>query len=106
MGESDAHKRAKSQAAGSRGKTEVPLPGGGRLDALSSGGKRATEVERSGERARLENAAQRLRESGANQRVLKVPQPHMGKAAQAMKRAGVSGTVKNISGTRRRSVRR
>ena len=38
MAETDTHKRAKNQAAGSRGRAEVPLPGGQRLDALSQGG--------------------------------------------------------------------
>ena len=44
MAEKDAHRRAKNKAAGARGKTEVPLPGHQRLDALTSGGGRATEV--------------------------------------------------------------
>ena len=106
MGESDAHKKTKSRAAGQHGKTEVPLPSGGRLDALTSGGKRATEVERSGNPKRLGEAAQRLKEASATQRVLQVPQKDMGKATQAMKEAGVPGTVKNIGGTQRRSVRK
>ena len=104
MGESRAHKRAKSKAAGKHGQTEVPLTGDRYLDALTSGGGRATEVERSGYPARLEEAAQRLKASGAKQHVLQVPQKDMSAAAQAMRDAGVKGTVKNIGGTRRRSV--
>lgn len=102
MSETRSHKTAKSKAAGSKGRTEVPLKSGKRLDARSPG--RATEVERSGDKAKLELAAQRLKESKAPQRVLQVPQKDMGKAAQAMGKKGVSGSVKNMSGSKRRWV--
>ncbi len=102
MSESQSHKRAKSRAAGKGGQTERKLPGGKRLDADS--GRRATEVERSGDPAQLEKAARRLGASGRPQKVLQVPQPDMPKAAQAMKKAGVKGSVKNMSGKKRRSV--
>lgn len=105
MAESTSHQRTKARAAGTHGDTEVPLPGDRRLDALTSGGGRATEVERSGSPARLRNAAERLGDSGASQRVLQVPDWHMDKAAEAMRETGVSGSVKNMGGTRRRSVR-
>ena len=82
--------------------TEVPLKGGRRLDAASP--KRATEVERSGNRRSLEAAARRLQASGKLQKVLQVPQTDMSKAAKAMNSQGVKGTVKNMSGTKRRSV--
>ena len=103
MPESQSHKRAKSKAAGKRGKTETPLKGNRRLDAQTKG--RATEVERSGNKARLEKAAQRLKDSGKSQKVLQVPQNHMDKAAEAMKAKNVKGTVKNMGGTNRRPVR-
>jgi hypothetical protein len=68
MSESTSHRRAKAKAgrakakaAGKLGQTEVPLPGGRRLDAENRG--RATEVERSGSRAGLGLAARRLRSS-------------------------------------------
>ncbi len=106
MAETNTHKRAKNQAAGSRGRTEVPLPGGQRLDALSQGGRRATEVERSGTRAGLNAAARRLRKSGAAQKVLQVPQKDMDAAARAMRDAGIGGTLRNMGNTKRRRVRR
>ena len=106
MAETNAHKRAKNKAAGSRGRTEVRLPGNQRLDALSQGGRRATEVERSGTRAGMNAAARRLRKSGAAQKVLQVPQKDMDAAARAMRNAGIGGTVKNMGNTKRRSVRR
>lgn len=102
MSESESHRRAKAKAAGRAGRTEKPLPGGRRLDAESPG--RATEVERSGSPAGLRKAAQRLKASGKSQKVLQVPQKDMAKAAQAMRDAGVPGTVKNMGGTKRRSV--
>jgi hypothetical protein len=103
MSESQSHKRAKAKAAGPSGQTEKPLPGHRRLDAATRG--RATEVERSGDPRKLQEAAHRLAAAGKPQRVLQVPQKDMDKAAEAMRAAGLSGTVKNMGGTKRRSVR-
>jgi hypothetical protein len=64
------HRRAKNQVAGKNGPTEVPLPGGRRLDALTPNG-RATAIERT--TAGLEDAARRLRDTDASQRVPQVP---------------------------------
>jgi hypothetical protein len=104
---SESHKRAQNKAAGKAGRTEVPQRGGTRLDALSAGG-RATEVERSGSSQGLESAARRLQKAknaGATQTVMQVPQKDMDAAAAAMRKVGVPGTVKNMGGTKRRSVR-
>lgn len=62
------------------------------------------EVERSNAANHLERAAKRLKSMPADQRVLKVPQWNMGKAAAAMRKAGVSGVVSNLSGTRKQRV--
>ena len=105
MSETPAHRRAKNKAAGAGGKTEAPISGKQRLDALSTGGRRATEVERSGSRAGLDAAASRLKKSPAPQKVLQVPQKDMSAAADAMRHVGVAGTVKNMGGTKRQSVR-
>ena len=82
----------------------MPTKGGRRVDAVTAGGGRATEAERSGDWARREEAALRLKDSGARQHVLQVPQHHMSVAAEAMRNAGVPGTVKNMKGAKRRSV--
>lgn len=102
MPETSSHKRAKSKAAGKSGKTEVPLKGNRRLDATSK--RKATEIERSGKLDGLVKAARRLKASQKPQKILQVPQKDIPKAVQAMKNVGVGGTVKNMSGTRRRSV--
>ncbi len=102
MPESESHKRAKKRAAGKEGQTEKPLKGGGRLDAATPG--RATEVERSGNLAGLRKAARRLKKSSKSQKVLQVPQKDMDNAEAAMREEGVSGTVKNMSGSKRRSI--
>ncbi len=102
MSESESHKRAKSRAAGKSGKTEKPIVGNRRLDAATK--KTATEVERSGATSGLEKAAARLKASRKSRKVLQVPQKDMSKAVAAMKKKGVSGTVKNMSGTKRRST--
>ncbi len=106
MAETPAHRRAKRKAAGPGGKTEVPLRGGQRLDALTKGGGRATEVERSGTAAGLRKAAGRLKKSGAQQKVLQVPQKDMPAAASALRKAGTGGTVKNMSGNKQQRVRK
>ena len=102
MAESKSHKQAKSKAAGKSGTTEKSLPGDRRLDAATA--KKATEVERSGTTEGLKKAAQRLKASRKPQKVLQVPQKDMDAAAQAMKKAGIGGTVKNMGGTKSRSI--
>ena len=102
MVETPSHKRAKGHAAGKSGRTELPIKGNRRLDAATK--KTATEVERSGSRPALERAARRLRASGKQQKVLQVPQKDLPKAVDAMKKIGVKGSVKNMGGTKRRSV--
>ena len=67
--------------------------------------RQAIEIERSGSMERLREAARRLKMSGKPQKVLRVPQKDMAKAARAMKDIGVSGTVKNLSGTKQRWVK-
>ena len=105
MPEKRTHRRTKQRAAGRGGRTEVPLRGNKRLDALTRGGRRATEVERSGSTAGLNAAARRLKNSGAPQRVLQVPQKDMGAAVTAMRKAGIGGTVKNMGSTKHWRVR-
>ena len=106
MTETLSHHRAKRAAAGKGGRTEVPLPRGRKLDALSKTGKRATEIERSRHTTRLKAAIRRLRDSRAKQKVLRVPQRNFAKAVQMMRSLGVSGAVSNISGTQRQAVRK
>lgn len=99
MPESDAHKKAKKKAPG---KPEVPISGRQRLDSATD--KTATEVERSGSRKRLKQAAERLKVSKRPRKVLQVPQHDMPKAIEATKETGTSGTVKNIKGTKSKHV--
>ncbi len=102
MPEGQSHKRAKSKAAGKTGRTEVKISGGRRLDAATQ--RRAVEVETSGSIQRLGKAASRLKDSRRSQHVLVVPERDFPKARQAMKRVGVSGTLRNLTGTKRASV--
>ena len=102
MAKSQSHKRAQAKAAGKAGKTEVPISRGRRLDAKTK--VKATEVERSGDPKTLRKAARRLKDAGTPQKVLQVPQGDMDKAAEAMKACKVRGSVRNMSGTKRRSV--
>lgn len=52
----------------------------------------------------LHKAAKRLKRSAKPRKVLQVPQKNMGKASQAMRNVGAKGTVKNMSGTKRRFI--
>jgi len=45
-------------------------------------------------------AAHRLKISGKAQKVLQVPLKDMAKAREALRNAGIGGTVKNMSGSR------
>jgi len=101
MVEKSTHKQTKSKMAGKTGKKEVPLKSGKRLDVMTK--HKAVEVER-GTGKRLVTAAKRLKESRKSQKVLVVPQKSMSSAKKAMKIVGVSGTVRNISGTKRSYV--
>lgn len=74
-----------------------------RMDAKAAD-RQATEIDRSSKVVCLERAAKRLRCAHASERVLSVPQWNMDKAAEAMRRAGVSGVVTNLCGTRKRRV--
>ena len=105
MPETPTHRRAKRRAAGPGGRTEVLLRGKQRLDALTKGGGRATEVERSGSTSGLNAAAERLKKSRAPQKVLQVPQKDMGSAVKAIQKAGIGGTIKNMDGTKHWRVR-
>ncbi len=96
MSESRPHKTAKSKAAG---KTEVNISRGRRLDSASE--KRATEVELSGN---FKQAVKRLKDSGRSQKVLQTRDNEMSTAAKEMRKQGISGTVKNMGGTRRISI--
>ena len=102
MPESDAHRKAKEKAAGKSGDTEVPMKGNRRLDAQTK--NRAYEIERSDNPTRLKKAIKRLEDSGKSQKVLRVPHKNIDKAADIMKDEGVSGSVTNIKGSKRRSV--
>jgi len=96
--EKSTHKRVKSRVAGKTGRQEAPIKGGRRLDVMTK--HKAIEIERGGF-SQLEKAAQRLKASRKSQKVLVVPLKSMSKARQAMRKVGVSGTVRNISGTKR-----
>jgi hypothetical protein len=99
MSESQSHKRAKSKAPG---KSEVEIPSGKRLDSATK--KTATEIERNAQN--IPKAVKRLKDSGRDRKVLQVPQNLMTDAVEAMKNQGVPGTVKNLSDTKRMSVRK
>ncbi|HEY5234808.1 MAG TPA: hypothetical protein VIJ14_01415 [Rhabdochlamydiaceae bacterium] len=78
MAESKEHKREKIKAAGKHGKTEVPLKGGQRLDALNR--NNATEVERSGTKKGLLKSIARLEKIKGKDKEQVVPPKDVAKA--------------------------
>ena len=101
MSESKAHKLAKKKAAGKNGRTEVPLPGGRRLDALSANGETATEIERSGIKKLLGKAVERLDDSGTKHKDLKVPHKDLSKARKIASGRKTNVTVSKLNGTKK-----
>lgn len=97
MAEKTTHKKIKSSLAGKTGRKEVTISRGRRLDVMTK--YKAVEIERGGAPL-LVKAARRLKDSKKSQKVLVVPSKSMSKARQAMKKVGVSGTIRNISGTK------
>lgn len=76
-----------------------------REDRAQFDGKKAKAVDRTGSAAHLERVAKSLKTQAADKRILAAPQRDMGKAIEAMKRAGVSGVVSNLCGSRKVKVR-
>ena len=101
MAEKSTHKRVKSEIAGKTGRKEVPIKGGRRIDVMTK--HKAVEIERGGP-SQLEKAAHRLKDSRKSQKVLITPSKSLSKAREVMRKVGVSGTVRNISGTQRSYV--
>ena len=106
MPESERHKRLKNKDAGVTGETEVSLPSGARLDALTGSGI-AVEIERSGTRGirkSVETLKEALNSGTAHNTRLRVPQKDMDSAIKEMERQGVKGQVTNLGGTQRKTV--
>lgn len=94
--------------AGPKGKTEVKLKSGRRLDALAKN-RVGTEVERQGPKG-IKKAVSRLKEAKNTHKALgvklAVPQKDMGTAISEMRKQRVSGRVQNLSDTKSTYVRK
>ena len=95
MSESRSHKAGKGSAA----RTEVPIRGDRRLDAIR--GTSAIEVERSGQGRKIDQALSRLSTQVNKSKILRVPQNDMPLAAERVQKSGMSVTVTNLSKTKR-----
>ena len=101
MQNSRRNKKGNGKAAG---KSEQKLRSGKVIDSMSP--KRATEIERSGSASGISKAIDRLKESKKSQQTLKVPQKDLSKAAKVAQKKNFRGSIANISGTKRRSVKK
>ena len=103
MSKTNSHKAGKDTNSHRSGRVEYSIKGD--RDGIAYP-KRAVEIERSGSLSGLQRAATRLKASRRSQKILQVPQKDMDKAVGMMRTVGVSGTVKNMSGTKKRYVSR
>jgi|CXWL01.1.fsa_nt_gi hypothetical protein len=85
---------------------EPPLALRRRLAREAKDGKRAVAIERSDSPAQLERAAKSLKHACAESRVLHVPYWNLAKAEAAMRRAGVTGSVRNLCGSQSKRVKK
>jgi hypothetical protein len=103
MAKKDRHSQLLKKEAGKTGRIEIPLPSGSRLDVLTRRGI-GTEIELNSDPEKLRMAASRLKEAIdteiAKKGVLKVPQPAMANAAEAMRAEKVQGIVSNLKGSK------
>ncbi len=102
MPESRSHKRIKNKMAGPKGKTEVKLPSGRRMDALGKN-RVGIEVERQGPES-ISKAVSRLKEANKSNlssgSKLVVPNKNLQVAGKEMRRQGVKGRVQNMSNSK------
>ena len=96
MSESRSHKKGKGNAA----RTEVPIKGNRRLDAIR--GNSAIEVERGGTRTSINKALSRLSTQTNKSKILRVPQKDMSQAVEFAKQKKMNVTVTNLSKTKRK----
>jgi len=96
MSESKSHKQGKGNAA----RTEVPISGNRRLDAIR--GKSAIEVERGGTPRKIDQALSRLKTQTNKSKIIRVPQRDMDMAVQRARQQGTNVTVTNLSKTKRK----
>lgn len=103
MTETISHRRRKRKDAGLTGQTEVKLPSGKFLDALSGTGI-ATEIERGGTpgiRTAVRRLGQAVRSGKARKARLRVPDGDLDTGFSEMRRQRVGGELTNLGGTRK-----
>ena len=102
MPESQSHKRTKKRMAGPKGKTELKLRSGRRMDALTKN-RIGAEVERQGPKG-IRNAVSRLKEGKSTKVALgakiSVPNRAMRRAGSETRKQGVSGRVENLKNSK------
>jgi len=104
MTESQSHKRLKRESAGKKGRTEIPISKGRRLDAKN--GHKAIEIERSGSSEGISKAISRLKTQKNAKKELLVPNKDLDKAKDIAKKSDVNLTIQNLSKSKRRFVKK
>lgn len=100
MSPSRRHESIKRREAGATGKMEHKLPGRHRINDVVDKNK-VKEIQTTATTAGFDHAAQNLKSSPRRQKVLVVPKKeHVPKAARAMRKHKVYGTVRTPKGNK------
>jgi hypothetical protein len=97
MPESRGHKEGKGTAR----RTEVPIPGRRRVDAIR--GLHVIEVERGGTPQKINQALLRLKTQINKKKILRVPQSDMDLAVEQVQKQKMHVIVTNLSKAKRRN---
>ena len=102
MVRSKRHRQLQRKLAGGKGKIEVPIRGGRRVDVQK--GRKVSEIERSGDPERIRQAIRRLRAKKTFKKELLVRDADLDKAKEIAQEEKGKLTIRNLSKTRRRFV--
>lgn len=103
MVRSKRHGQLQRKLAGRKGKIEVPIRGGRRIDVQK--GRKVSEIERSGDPERIRQAIRRLHAKKTFKKELLVRDADLDKAKEIAQKEKGKLTIQNLSKTRRRFVR-
>jgi len=102
MVRSKRHRQLQRKLAGGKGKIEVPIRGGRRVDAQKE--RKVSEIERSGDPERIRQAIRRLHAKKTFKKELLVRDADLDKAKEIAQKEKGKLTIQNLSKTRRRFV--
>ncbi|MBA7646661.1 hypothetical protein ES703_54427 [subsurface metagenome] len=98
------HRRIQKKIAGKKGKVEIPISRKRKIDVQK--GRKVVEIERSGDPKKISQALNRLKAKKGLKKEIRVPQKDLNKTKDIAKKKKMSVIIKNLSGTKIRSIKR